>query len=177
MVKDRFKRQLWISIGIIAASIVVAAGVLYFLSGNISAEAQAIASGRAQVESEIDDIANLATLQEAAPQAARYQAAMDQILPDQYGLVTFTQWFATLGQKYGVTANATFQGSVVPPAGATPGNTQFSFDAEGTSEDLTAFLDGLNATSTGFLVTLTSFSVKSDGTSEDMTGQGTLFFR
>jgi hypothetical protein len=177
MEKKRFVRQLWISLGIIVGSIAIAAGLLAFFSGDISAKADAIVGDRATVQSKTDALANLAQLESEAPQAAQYQLAIDQLLPDQYGLVTFTQWIAQLGVKYDVTTNAAFQGSVVPSAGATPGAAQFSFGAEGTPENIAAFLDGMNAKSTGFLVTLTSFNVTGSGSNENMTGQGTLFFR
>jgi hypothetical protein len=177
MKKERFVRQLWISFGIIAGSIAIAAGLLAFFSGDISAQADAIVSDRATVQSKTDALANLAQLEAEAPQAAQYQSAIDQLLPDQYGLVTFTQWIAQLGTKYDVTTNAAFQGSVVPSAGTTPGTAQFSFSVEGPPENIAAFLDGMNTKSTGFLVTLTSFDVTGGGSNETLTGQGTLFFR
>lgn len=177
MVKQHFRKQFWISFGIIVASIAVAAGVLYYLSGDLSSQAATIALDRGEVQEKTDAVANLVSLESAAPQAAAYQAAMDQVLPDQYGLVTFTQWLSALGAKYGVTTDAVFQGSVVPPAGTTPGTAQFSFSAQGAPTDLTGFLDGMNERASGFLVSLSSFDVTNDGTNESMTGQGTLFFR
>ena len=177
MGKDRFTKQLWISAGVIVAGIVLAAGVLGFLSGDISAQASAIANDRAVIQENANAVATLVQLDADAPQAARYQAAIDQLLPNQYGLVTFTQWFSQLGEKYGVTTDAAFQGSVVPPAGTVAGTAQFSFGAEGSPDNLTAFLDGMNAKSSGFLVSLTSFDVASDGMNEKMTGQGVVFFQ
>jgi Tfp pilus assembly protein PilO len=177
MEKKRFARQLWISFGIIAGSVAIAAGTLAFFSRDISAQADAIVSDRATVRSKTDALANLAQLESEAPQAAQYQSAIVQLLPDQSGLVTFTQWIAQLGTNYDVTANAVFGGSVVPSAGTTPGTAQFSFNIEGSPENIAAFLNGMDAKSTGFLVTLTSFAVTGDGSNETMTGQGTLFFR
>jgi hypothetical protein len=177
MEKKRFARQLWISFGIILGSIAIAIGILAFFSGRISSEADAIVSDRAMVRSKADALANLAQLESEAPQAAHYQGAIDQLLPDQYGLVTFTQWLTQLGNKYGVTTNAAFQGSVTPSAGTTPGTAQFSFSAQGSPSDLVAFLDGMSAKSSGFLLTLTSFDVTGEGSNENMTGQGILFFR
>ncbi len=177
MVKERFTRQLWISFGIIVGSIAIAAGVLAFLSGGISAQADAIVTDRAAVQSNTNILADLTQLKSEAPQAAQYQAAMNQLLPDQYGLVTFTQWLAQLGAKYNVTTNVAFQGSVVASAGTTPGTAQFSFSAEGSPEDVADFLDGMNEKSTQFLIALTSFDVTSAGSNENITGQGTLFFR
>jgi hypothetical protein len=177
MEKERFTRQLWISFGIIIVSIAIAAGMLAFFSGQISSEADAIVSDRAMVRSKADALGNLAQLESEAPQAAQYQEAIDQFLPDQYGLVTFAQWLAQLGNKYGVTANAAFQGSVTPSTGTAPGTAQFSFSAQGSPSAVAAFLDGMSAKSSGFLLTLTSFDVTGSGSNESMTGQGILFFR
>lgn len=177
MAKEYFIRQLWISCGVILGSIVIAAGVLWFIGGQLSMEAAAIANDRAVAQSKTDALANLAQLESEVPQATQYQSAMDQLMPDQYGLVTFTEWLSQLGAKYGVTTNAAFQGAVTPSAGTTPGTAQFSFSAEGSPANLTAFLDGMNTKSSGFLVTLTSFDVTGNGSNEDMTGQGTAFFR
>jgi outer membrane murein-binding lipoprotein Lpp len=177
MEKGRFARQLWISFGIIIASIAIAGGALAFLSGQISAQADTIASDRAAVQEKTDAVANLATLKAAVPQAAQYQSAIDQLLPSQYGLVTFTQWLAQLGAKYNVTTDAAFQGSVVPSAAGTAGTAQFFFSAEGSPDNLTAFLDGMNAQSSGFLVSITAFDVTNNEANDRMTGQGILFFQ
>lgn len=177
MGRNQFVRQLWISAGVIVGSIAIAAGAMAFFSGGLSSQADAIVNDRAIVQSKTDALANLAQLESEAPQAAQYQAAMDQLLPDQYGLVTFTQWLAQLGAKYNVTTNAAFQGSVTPANGITPGTAQFSFTAQGAPQDLTDFLDGMNTKSSGFLLTLTSFDVTGQGSTESITGQGMLFSR
>jgi Tfp pilus assembly protein PilO len=177
MEKEHFAKQLWINFGIIAGSIAIAAGMLVFFLGNISTQADAIVNDRAIMQSKIDALANLAQLKSQAPQAAQYQSAIDQLLPNQYGLVTLTQWITQLGAKYNVTANATFQGSAVPSAGTAPGTAQFSFSAQGSLKNIAAFLEGMNSDSTGFLITLKSFDVTGAGSNENMTGQGTLFFR
>lgn len=177
MVKDRFIRQWWISAGIIVASIAIAAGILYFFSEKLSAEANAIVTDREMLQEKTDAVAELAQLEADAPPAARYQAAIDQLLPNQYGLVTFTQWLGQLGTKYNVTANAAFQGSVVPSSGTTAGAAQFSFSAEGSPSDVAAFLDDMNARSSGFIISLASFDVVNNGANETVTGQGTVFSR
>ena len=177
MIKDRFTKQLYISLGIILASIAIAAGALYFFSGMLSSQADVIASDRVTVQSKTSAVADLARLEADASQATRYQAAIDQLLPDQYGLVTFTQWLAQLGAKYGVSTNAVFQGSIVPSSETTAGTAQFSFSAAGSPENIVAFLDGMNVKSSRFLISLTSFDVANDETNEKVTGQGILFFR
>jgi len=177
MVKDRFTRQLLISGGIILASVAIAAGAFFFLSGRLAAQAAVIENVRTMTQNKTDLVAELVQLEAAVPQAAQYQAAIDQLLPNQYDLLTFPQWLSQLGQKYNVTVNAAFQGSMTPSTGIVPGTAPFSFSAEGAPSDLASFLDGMNAKSSGFLVSLTSFNVAITGGTEKLTGQGVVFFQ
>jgi hypothetical protein len=177
MVKDQFTKQLWIGLGIVIVSIAIAGGATFFLFDTISSQADAIVNDRLSMQEKTSAVAKLAEFKAEDVQAEQYQRAINQLLPDQYGLVTFTQWLSQLGFKYGVTTSAAFLGSVVPPAGGVAGTAQFSFSAEGSSGDVVAFLYGMNAKAPGFLVSLTSFTVASDGAVEKVTGQGMLFFR
>jgi len=177
MFKDRFTKQFWISLGIIAASIIIAVVVLNYFAGDMDAQASAIVSARGQAQAQTAAIANLAALKSQAPQAAQYQAAIDGLLPDQYNLVTFPQWFARLGTQYGVSANATITGSLTPSAGATPGSTSFSFGVSGKGSAVTDFLDVMSTKAPGFILTIGMLDVTSDGNNYNVTGQGTLFTR
>lgn len=176
MVKQQFSRHLWISSSILLGSVIIAAVALQFVAGKMSADAAAIVADRAAVVSQNNLLSELTAFGSDAPRAAQYEAAMNQLLPDQYGLVTFPQWLSQLGSKYNVTTDAAFQGSVNLPAGGTAGTAQFSFSAVGSPQNLAAFLAAMHASS-GFLVELTSFGVTNNGSSDNMTGQGTLFFR
>jgi hypothetical protein len=177
MVKDRFAKQLWISGGVILGSIAIATGVLIFLSGEISAQASTIMTDRESIQEKTAAVATLAELEQDVPQAAQYQEAIDQIIPDQFGLVTFPQWLSTLGARYDVTTDAVLQGAATPAAGATAGTAQFSFTADGSPSNLAAFLNDMNSKAAGFLLSLSSFNVVSDGTNQKITGQGILFAR
>jgi hypothetical protein len=168
--------KIWLSLAMMAASIIVAFFAIQFLSGKLSVTSNAIVDDRATVQSETNALANLAQLEADAPQAMLYQAAMNQLLPDQYTLVTLPQWLAQLGGKDGVVVSAAFQGAPTLPSGETPGAAQFSFNAQGTPQNIATFLDDMNKKSVGFLVTLTSFGMTSDGLNENVTGQGTAFF-
>ncbi len=174
MAQDRFTKTLWISLGVIVASIVIAVIALDFFSGDLTARANTIVADRAMVQQQNDAVAELAGLEEQASHATTYQAAMDQLLPDQDNVFNFAQWFSQLGQQYGVTANASLQGTITPSSGSTPGTASFSFDTEGSLSDITAFLDA-GAKSSTFLITFTSFDVTSNGGSYKVTGQGTIF--
>lgn len=177
MVKDRFTKQLWISGGIILGSIAIAAGVLVYLAGEISAQTSMITGDRQAIQAKTDAVSTLAQLEAAVPQAAQYEEAIGQIIPDQYGLVTFPQWLSTLGGKFNVTANAVLQGTANSASAGSAGNAQFSFTADGTPSNLAAFLDSMNEKSAGFLLTLNSFDVTNDGANQRISGQGILFSR
>lgn len=175
MGNERFTRHLWISFGIVAASIIIAGGALYFFANNLSASADAIVSARTAVNGQDAAVANLADLKQQAVQAAPYQTAIDELIPDQYGLVPFTQWFAQQGGPYNVAASAAFQGGVTPSSGSTPGNIAFSFTASGSLGNIISFLEFVSTQSSGFLVAFNAFNVTSNGTDYTITGGGTVF--
>lgn len=175
MVNERFSQRLWISFGIIVASIAVAGGALYFFSNDLAANAQAIVSARARMNAQNSAVANLASLEQQDVQAAAYQNAIDQLLPDQYGLVNFAQWFSKEGAQYNVNANASLQGPVTPSRSTAPGNAVFSFTVSGSLSDIASFMHFVSAKSSKFLVTFGTFNITSDGSVYDASGQGMIF--
>lgn len=177
MAHNQFIRKLWISSGIILTSVVVLVGAIAYCINDLSVQAGAIVDDRASIQSRADAVADLAGLEAAMPAVGEYRSAINQLLPDQYGLVTFGSWFSRIGSQYGVTANATFQNSFVPAAGTSAGTAGFSFDAEGSPANIISFLDEIDTKSSGFLLAVTSFNFTSDGTNAKVTGQGTVFFQ
>jgi hypothetical protein len=177
MGNEHFARSLWIGFGIIVASIIIAGGALYFFAGDLSANASAIVSAREALDEQNTAVANLASLKQQKTRAAQYQAAMDQLVPDQYGLVTFTQWFVTQGTQHNVEASANFQGSANPSGGDTPGTAPFTFIATGSLADLTAFLDAVGEKSSNFLISFESLNVTTGNSEYTITGNGIIFSR
>ncbi|GEM_PF-2271251 len=175
MVNEQFSKKLWISFGIVVASFAIAGGALYFFAGDLSANADAIVIARAALYQQNSAVANLASLKQQAVQAVRYQSAMDQLVPNQYNLVTFTQWFTDQGRQFNVDANAEFQGSAMPSQGSAPGSDAFSYTATGSVSNIASFLDFVSAKSSGFLVLFNSFNITGGGTSYSAQGQGTVF--
>ncbi len=173
-------RQLWIGLGIIAGSIALAAFAVSYYTGDLAAQADAVASDRATVQRQTESVSTLASLEHAVSEAAPYQTAINLLLPDQYGTVGFGQWFSQIGKQYGVAANARFQGdSVTAPEGSSPGSAGFTFDAEGSPSSLSAFLDGASMKAPGFLMSITSFDyTNSPGPAgAKVVGNGIVFFR
>jgi len=177
MVKEYFARQLWISFGIILGSIAIVGVAAFFMLGDISKQASTIVSDRTMIEEKNDAVTDLAELEAQVAQAAQYEQAITQLLPTQFGLVSFPQWLAQLGSRYSVTTTATLQGSVAPPTGSSAGTVGFAFSAVGSPSNVTAFLDAMISKSPGFLASVNSFNVTGDATNETVTGQGMLFFQ
>jgi hypothetical protein len=177
MATDPFKKNLWISGGIVVGSLLIALGALIFLADNLNSQVAMIAEARSAVQKQTDQVAELASLEQQSARAVQYQSAINQLLPDQYGIFNFPEWFLQVGHQYNVTSDASLQGTVTPSKGSAPGTAMFSFDAQGSMSDITSFLDAAVTKSSGFLFTITSFTLTSDGTEYKITGQGTLFSR
>jgi hypothetical protein len=175
METKQFAKKLWISFGIIVVSIAIAGGALYFFSGDLSANADAIVAARAALNQQTTAVENLASLKQQAVTAAQYQAAINQLVPNPYGLVAFPQWFGQQGLRSAVTANASLQGEPTPSAGTTPGYSSFSFTVTGSLAGISSFMDFVSTKSSGYLVAFNSFNITTQGSSYSATGLGTVF--
>jgi hypothetical protein len=177
MEKSHFARQLWITFGVIAGSMAIAFGAFQFFSDRLTSQSAAIMNDRSVVVDNTDLVSSLAALRAQAALAEQYQAAMERLIPDQYGLVTFEQWFSDVGKQDGVVADASLQGSITPAQGSAPGSIQFAFTIDGPLNGVTGFLNDVNTTASGFIVSIGSFDVTANGASYHVAGQGTLFSR
>jgi len=175
--KDKFKKQLWISSGIIGGSIIAALIAIYFFSSSLAAATQKIIADRSLVASQTSALASLADLKRDAPLALRYEAAINKLLPSQYTLIGFGQWLEGRAAQYGVTTNFSFQGAPVPATPDTFGTAVFSAEAEGPAANITAFMKDIEMQAPSFLLTLDSFDFTNNGTTSRATMGGTLFFQ
>lgn len=157
---------------------IIASVALYILSGDLDVQAKAIVADRAEIAQQDEALSDLASLKAAAPQAATYEAAINQLLPGQYGLVDFGKWLTARGQLYGVSASFSFQGNPPAPAPGVLGTAPFSLTAQGPSiTSLTDFLEDIETKAPGFLLSFNSFTVTNNGSSPSLTAQGVLFFQ
>ncbi len=175
--KDTFKRQLWLSIGIVAGSIVVASVAFYVLSVSLSDEASKIVLDRATIDTQTSALGSLASLKSDAPQAARYELAMRSLLPDQYKIVGFGQWLSAIGAKHAVLTSFSLQGAITPAGKGVAGTAGFSMNAEGSHDAIIAFLKDLESEAQGFLLSLDTFDIAKSGDHERITARGVLFFQ
>jgi hypothetical protein len=177
MMAANFKRPLIVSFSIIAGSIAIATAIVYFLTQNISAQAVKIASDRSAIAAETGVLASIASLNAQASQAAVYRRAMEKLLPNQDGLIGFGQWAGNLAAANHVAAHVSFQGKNISPSPAMAGQAGFSLTVNGPVSNIVAFINAMEAKSSGFLLAISSFDLASGNPDYQLSAQGNLFFR
>jgi hypothetical protein len=170
------KRQLLISFSIIIASFLVAAAIVYFLVGNISAQAAKITSDQSEITASLELLNSFTAIRAQVPQANAYRSAIEKLLPTQDGLIGFGQWLSVIASKYNVSANATFQGSNTLPVSHTPGQSMVIITISGPVNGIISFLKAIEEQSPGFLVSISSFDLLTSSPDYRLVAQGTLYF-
>ncbi len=174
---DGFKVRFWIGAGVIVSSIVAALVAFSYFSGAISAEADQIVMAKTKAGNDASSLASLASLETAAPQAAQYDVAIKQLIPDQSGLLGFSAWMGQAAARFQVNATVSYQGNPTLPSGDTPGNTGFTLTAQGSGGSMVPFLDYIAAKAPGFIISFTSVDFTNDRNQETVTAQGIAYFR
>lgn len=174
---DGFRRRFWIGVTIILLGIVGGIAAFSYFSGAIGAKADQISMAKMKTGSDANALANLASLEGDAPEAARYDAAIHQLIPDQSGLIGFNAWIGQVAAQYKVNASVSFRGDPVPPSGNAPGTAGFTLTAQGPEGSLIPFFDYLTTRATGFIVSFTSVDFTNDQSAESLTAQGITYFR
>ena len=175
--KVNFKKQLWISFGIIFGAIAVASIALYFLSSDLDAQAAKIISDKTLVAQRAAIVGVLASLKSNAVQATQYADAMNKLLPSHDELIGFPQWIASVSQAHNVSVSVVFRGDNTTATNSTPGSDGFSLSATGAAADIVAFLNDLEARSPGFLLAIDSFDLTNNASSYQLSVQGRVFSR
>jgi hypothetical protein len=172
-----FKRKLILSFSIITVSVAGATAALYFLSGNIASQVKKVQADRSLINQDTSALDTVSVLREQLPQATAYEAAIDQLLPTQDGLIAFGDWVNTIAEAHQVTATVSFMGSPMPPSATAPGASDFSLEVDGPLDNIVAFLTDIESQSSGFLLQISSFDIAESNGSDRLTGQGNVFFR
>ena len=175
--KNSFAKQLWLSLGIVLGSVVLATIALYFLSGQMDAEAQKIVTDQAIVGRQVALLGILAELKRDAPIAAQYSQAMDKLLPKHDDLIGLSPWLNGIAATHGVTITFSFTGASSPPNGSMPGSDVFSLSANGNLANLTAFLEDAETKAAGYLLTIDTFDLSGSENGYQLSMQGKAFSR
>ena len=175
--QDPFKKQLLIRSAIVAGTVVVAGVVVFFLAANLAVAADAITANRQTIMSQAEQLATLENLKQNAPVAEKYQAAMDQLLASQDGLLIFPGQIAALGQTDGVTSDFSFASDITPSGADSPGSVGFSIDATGSVVNVIAFMKDLEVSAPVLLSQIDSFNLAGGQSGYTLTVEGKVFFK
>lgn len=174
---NRFRRELLISSLIVGTAVVAFGLAFYFLTNDLSSQAQKIVVDRASLAQRTILLSSLADLKRDAAEAAVYSQAMDKILVSQDQLIDFPQWISDLARIRQVSLSFSFQGDQVPPQNGSLGYINFSLDASGNLDNLGAFVEDLELQAPRFLVVLDTVDLSGGGTAYRLLSQGRVFFR
>ena len=175
--KNNFRKQLLVDFGVILGAVVITSGAIYFLSGDLTAQADKIVADKTLTARQTAAVGTLASLKSEAPIAADYEAAMGKLLPTHDGLINFPQWLTSVGSSHHVSVSFAFQGGATPAAAAVAGSDPFSLSASGSSEDLLAFITDIETQSQAFLLSIDSLSFTNDVGGYRLSATGKVFSR
>lgn len=172
-----FRRQLWVSLGLIFGTIAFAAAGLFYLSNDLGAQSAKIIADKNFIAAQTAVVGELANLKREAAESAPYLAAMHALLPTHDQLIGFPQWASALAQAHGVSASASFTGQATGATDSSPASDAFSMEVTGSSNGVISFLEDIETRTSGFLIAIDSFDFRTNDTSYTLTAQGRVFSR
>lgn len=159
-----------IPLGVIVAAVALTA----FLGRDISSRAGAIRDVEQELASRARAVETLAYLRADDERAKHYFTVLENILPTKDQLIAFPREFVTIAKKYNVTLATSF-GSEGPATDTAPGFIEFVFTAEGSFQNILAFLKSAEAGR--YIVKWTSFEFLRAANGYSATIAGVVFSR
>lgn len=172
-----FRRQVVFSFSIIIGSFLVFAAVLYFLFLSLSAQSEEIIAAKAAIAEKTSTLGALTALKKEAPDAIRYEEALNRILVSRDQLLGFPGWLDSLARGRRVELQFAFGGGEADPSEVSAGYVEFSIDASGSLENLISFLEDAELKAPGFLAGLESFNLSGSGSDYRISAKGKVYFR
>lgn len=150
--------------------IVVVAGITLLLGSDIGRRADAIRSSEQELSSRAQAVEALAYLRADKDRAQKYSNVLENILPTKDQLIGFPREFDAVAKKYSVRLATAF-GAEEKGTDVKPGSIEFVFTAEGSLQNLLAFMKA--AESGRYILEWTSFEFlrSSGGYSATMAGR------
>ncbi len=102
---------------------------------------------------------------------------MDKLLATQDNLIMFPTEIDSVARKDGVDATFSFEGDPVLASMSTVGYVNFSLNATGPLNDITAFMKDMESSSQILLSRIDSFTVTQSGSNYVLVASGEVFFK
>lgn len=175
--EKKFKKEVWIGVGLILGSIAIFLVASTLLSDQMAAMSKSVAEGRVRIAKRAELLGNLAQIKTMGSEAAIYQQKMNSILPSEEQLLNFPQILSSLASTRGVSFSFSFRGAPTKPQGTSPGVVAFTLDSSGSMDALDLFLNDIEPKATKFLISIDSFNLSESGQDYAINIQGRAFFR
>ena len=176
MVKN-FRRELIISISLIAGSMLVFGMAVYFLTDAITTKAQKISSDRTSIGNRSELIGGLAEQKASSPEVKKFQQEINLILPVKDDLVNYQSWLDGLSRVHQVSINFQFSGETAAAADSSPGYIKFVLSANGDYTGLTNFIKDVEYKDARFTTKFDDFDLKRSGNEYNISVDGKIYFR
>ena len=169
---------------IVISSIVIVAGILalgfgmYWFSGDLNAEARAVAATREKQQIFTKGAELFAVLRDSESKADAYQQKLDTILPSRIGVFDLPDLIRGLASVHRVNQTFVFTGEETITRAGLPGFVPFKVTAEGSYENLLAFFKGVEVNQSQLLIVVGDFEFsRVDGQTSRLVFTARVFFR
>ena len=175
---DDFRRYVWVSVGYIAGSCIVAGIAIAFLSSNIHGHTRSIIAIRETLSARNQLLETAAAFKQIAPQIEQYETQLNTLIPKRDALIDYGGWIQALGGQNQVSARASFAGDPPPaPGDGTLGRADITLQVSGPLDKIERFLRALEVQSPKFLTKVETFELVAGGDGYGMNGRGAAFFQ
>lgn len=173
-----FRREIWISITIIMASIAVCSVFVWKLNLDVVSTVQSIVAAREAFATENKRQEILAQLKRDEAEADRGLARMSAVIPEEEQLFGFRQWAKNLGVVHNISASVDFRKNPGKLSGVSSISYEtIGMDLEGRTESLISFLKAVELGADRFLLGIETVEMARGGNGYRMTGSAKVFFR
>ncbi len=175
--ENKFKKEIWLGVGIILGSIIIFLVASTLLSDQMAASSQNIAKARTAIAKRADLLANLANIKNTSDEADIYQKKINSLLPSQEQLLNFPQALGALATAHSVTFTFAFRGTPTLPTATVPGVAEFTMDSSGSLDQLKLFLNDIEVKGSRFLLSIDTFDLSQSASGYSLNIQGRSFFQ
>jgi hypothetical protein len=173
-----FKRQLWITLGVLAAGVVVFGSAYYWAINRVNSLTASIIEQRSLIWQGSNLTETLANLKKEKQTVEAYTQALNNLVATRDQLVVnFSKWLNNEAMQYRVGVDFSFQGGETQAAQDNLGYAGFSIKLSGSLNDSVNFLRHLERETRQFLLSFGSFDVDRGPSGYIISANGRVYFK